>query len=119
MSANLRQILTLVFIAAGPIAWIFSEIFARPLIRRICGVFALCSVLLVGILLGIVQDMRLNSTYSGQTHELLKAAVDSLHAGKSAQVLQALETASTKLNETYEDSHYLEITKEAIDEMKR
>ena len=119
MSANLRQLLTLVFILAGPIAWILSEIYARPLIRRICGVFALCSTLLVGTLIGIFQDMRLNMTYSGQTHELLKTAADSLRASKNAQVLQAFETASTNLSETYEDSHYLEITKEAIEEMKK
>jgi len=119
MSANLRQFLVLVFVVAGPVAWILSELFARPLIRRICGVFALCSSILVGVLIGFVHDMSLNTSYSSQTHELLKTAADSLRANKNAQVLQAFETASTNLTETYESSHYLEIAKKAIEEMKK
>ncbi len=73
----------------------------------------------MGVLIGVFENMRLNRAYSGQTHELLKTAADSLRASKNVQVLQAFETASSKLSETYEDSHYLEVTKEAIEEMKK
>lgn len=119
MSPNVRQIVALVFIVAGPIAWIVAEMFARPITRRICGALALCSALLVGVLIGAVKEMGLNKAYSGQTHELLKTAADSLRAGKNAQVLQAFEASSSKLNESYEDSHYLEITREAIESLKK
>ena len=119
MTDNFRQLLALLLIAAGPIAWIISEIVARPLIRRLCGVFALGSMLIVGMLLGLLEDIKLNRAYSALTHEFLQTAATSLRENKNGQVLNAFEHASMKLQETYEDSHYLKITKEAIEEMKR
>jgi hypothetical protein len=103
-----------------PIAWLVADFKAKPILRRVLGIFAILWSFGIALLVGNLQFFNANSFFSSATKDLLSSSVEQLKSGKTQSVLAAWEKANSEFNATYENrSQYQQIVDEAIADMKK
>jgi hypothetical protein len=113
-------VLFLTITAALPLAWLISDITARPSIRRALGIVTILWSFAVAAIVGLLQNFNANSYFTDASKDLLTASVEQMKAGKTEVVLREWLHADDQFHATYENrGKYRQIVDEAIAGMKK
>ena len=93
----------LLLVVLFPIGWIIGESKNQPRIRRVCGVGAFICALLVGVVIGLLQQLRYNADYGFSSQKLFEQTVKALKDGRTPEVTEEFENLAEVFHPTYEN----------------
>ncbi|MEX2170457.1 MAG: hypothetical protein WD851_14170 [Pirellulales bacterium] len=102
----LPLILILIFAIVLPIAWLASEFQPRIWLRILLGFGTLASAAAIAFAIAsynsLVYEIEANSYFGFENKRLIEETIDALQNGKSAEVLEQLETFNAQYHPSYE-----------------
>jgi len=101
-----------------PIGWVIGELKNKQTLRRISAVGAFVFALLVGVIVGYLQQLRYNAEYGFASKQLFEQTVISLKKGESDKVIEVYETLTESYRPTYENkADFDELVEKASEEL--